>query len=64
MFCRKQEKKKSSAKFILIVGALAAIGALSITRKGKDIISMAKDKMTRCFKKDSCTSCGTDMSPQ
>ena len=56
MFFRKCEKKKhTSAKLILIVGALAAVGAFSITRKGRDMMCMAKNKITGFFKKnDSC----------
>ena len=58
MFFRKCEKKKhTSAKFILLVGALAAVGAFSITRKGKDFMCMAKEKITSFFKKDSRCEC-------
>ena len=62
MFFKKCEKKKSSAKLILIVGALAAVGAFSITRKGKDLISAAKCKVSGFFKKDSGCDCnGKDL---
>ena len=55
MFFRKCEKKKhTSAKLILVVGALAAVGAFSITRKGRDLMCTAKEKITSFFKKDEC----------
>jgi hypothetical protein len=55
MFFRKCEKKKhTSAKLILVVGALAAVGAFSITRKGRDLMCAAKEKITSLFKKEDC----------
>ena len=56
MFFRKCEKKKHSIPIILTIGALAAIGAVSITRCGKDMMNCACDKMKSLFKKgkDAC----------
>ena len=55
MFFKKNERKKHSACLILTVGALAAVGALTITKRGKEIWTSAKDKMTGMFKKEECT---------
>lgn len=57
MFFRKCEKKKhSSIPIILTIGALAAVGAVSITKCGKDMMNCAWDKMKSLFKKgkDAC----------
>ena len=45
MFFGKNERKKSSAVPIMIVGALALVGAVSITHKGKAIIKGATNKV-------------------
>ncbi|MBE6645507.1 MAG: hypothetical protein E7612_09080 [Ruminococcaceae bacterium] len=55
MFFRKTERKKHSACLILTVGALAAIGAVSITRSGKQIINELGTKVKGFFKKEACT---------
>ena len=49
MFFKKGERKKHSAACILAVGMLATVGALSITRKGKQIIKNVKCKMKSMF---------------
>ena len=45
MFFKKSERKRHSAAAILTVGALAAVGVLSITKKGKAIVLGACSKM-------------------
>ena len=45
MMFGKSEKKKSAAPFFLTIGALAVIGAASITNKGKRILNSAVSKM-------------------
>ncbi len=52
MFFRKTERKKHSACAILAIGALAAIGAVSITRCGKQIINDMVCKVKSFFKKE------------
>ena len=54
MFFRKTERKKHSACVILTIGALAAIGAVSITRSGKQMLSDASAKIRGFFKKEMC----------
>lgn len=54
MFFRKTERKKHSACAILAVGALAAIGAVSITRCGKQMINEMMCKVKGFFKKEQC----------
>ncbi len=50
MFSR-NEKKKSAAPLFLTIGALAMIGAISITKCGKRIIHCMKEKVEGVFKK-------------
>jgi hypothetical protein len=45
MFFGKSERKKSSVLPIMIVGALALVGAVSVTHKGKSIIKGATSKV-------------------
>ncbi len=52
MFFGKCEKKKHSATLILTVGALAAIGAMSITKCGKQMMQCMKQKITDIFNKE------------
>ena len=59
MFFRKTERKKHSACVILTVGALAAIGAISVTRCGKQMLNDAMYKVKSFLKKKSCI-CPTD----
>lgn len=56
MFFKKTERKKHSAACILAIGALAAIGALSITRRGKSMVRDAKNKMKNLLGKCECNS--------
>ena len=44
MFNR-NEKKKSAAPLFLTIGALATIGAISLTRCGKRMLSCMKEKI-------------------
>ncbi len=55
MFFKKSERKKFSTCAILTIGALAAIGAASVTKCGKQVLSEMKCKVMNFFKKDSCT---------
>ena len=54
MFFRKTERKKHSTCLILTIGALAAIGAVSITRSGKQMINELGMKVKGFFKKEGC----------
>lgn len=49
MFFKKTEQKKHSACVILTIGALAAIGAVSIAKCGKQALYNAKEKIKGCF---------------
>ena len=52
MFFGKTERKTRTAPVILTVGALAAIGAVSITRSGKKMIKNGVDKVKGFFSKE------------
>lgn len=52
MFFRKSERKSHRASFVLVIGALAAIGAVSITRCGKQMLCCMKTKMKSLFDKE------------
>ena len=54
MFLRKTERKRHSVCVILTIGALAAVGAITVTRSGKQILREATSKIKGFFKKDSC----------
>ena len=54
MFFRKTERKRYGACFILAVGALATIGAISVVRYGKGMIKDAGGKIKDILKKDKC----------
>ena len=54
MFFKKTEQKKHSACAILAIGALAAIGAVSITRCGKTALCNAKEKIKSLFSGEKC----------
>lgn len=60
MFFRKTERKKHSACVILTVGALAAIGAISVTKCGKQMLNDAMCKVKSFFKKEKSCMCPTD----
>lgn len=60
MFFRKTERKKHSACVILTVGALAAIGAISITKCGKQMLNEACCKVKSFFKKEKSCMCPTE----
>ncbi len=57
MFFGKSERKKTSVVPILIVGALAFVGAVSLTKKGKTIVKNATSKVKRMMGKDECGMC-------
>ena len=52
MFFGKSERKRSSVLPILAVGALALVGAVSITKKGKAIIRGCASKVKNMMGKD------------
>lgn len=53
MFFRKTERKKHGVGVILTVGALAAIGAVTVTKCGKQMLNDAMCKVKGFFKKES-----------
>ncbi len=55
MFLKKSEQKKSSSCVILAVGALAAIGFMTVTGKGKNMIKSIKNKMRSMFMGEGCS---------
>ena len=58
MFFGKSERKRSSVVPILIVGALAFVGAVSLTKKGKAVICNAAGKVKRIVtREDSGSMC-------
>ena len=59
MFFKKNERKKHSACIILTIGALATVGAFTITKRGKEMVSCVKEKVCGMFKKNECT-CPTE----
>ena len=52
MLFGKSERKKHTAPVILTVGALAAIGAISITRSGKQMVKNTVAKAKNLFNKE------------
>ena len=52
MFFRKSERKRRGVGAILTIGALAAIGAVNITRSGKKAVNNAVTKVKDFFVKD------------
>ena len=58
MIYRKNERKRHSVCAILTIGALAAIGAISIAKSGKAMLNCACKKTKAFFKKEStCPVC-------
>lgn len=55
MFFRKTERKKHSVGVILAIGALAAIGAVTVTNCSKQIVNDMMRKVKTMFKKDECS---------
>ena len=49
MFTKKNERKGGNLCLPLALGALAMVGAISITKKGKALFCTAKEKMKNCF---------------
>lgn len=56
MFFKKSERKKHGIGAILTVGALAAVGVVSITRCGKRIFDDTVCKLKSFFTKKECPS--------
>ena len=56
MFFKKSERKKHGIGAILTVGALAAVGVVSITRCGKRILNDTTSKIKGFFVKKECPS--------
>ena len=54
MFFRRTERKKHSTCVILTIGALAAIGAVTVTRCGKQMFNEAVCKVKNFFSKEKC----------
>ena len=56
MIFRKTERRRYGTCFILAVGALATVGAITVVRHGKQIVKNAGGKMKSFFQKekDSC----------
>ncbi|MBO7303599.1 MAG: hypothetical protein J6V09_00045 [Clostridia bacterium] len=54
MLFKKSERKKHGIGAILAVGALAAVGAVSITKCGKRMIGDAVCKVKSFFQKKEC----------
>lgn len=52
MFYRKNERKTHNVRVILIVGALAAVGAMSIFRCGKQMAGEALCKVKSMFRSE------------
>ena len=52
MFFRKSERKRRGVGAILTIGALAAIGAVNITRSGKRAVNNAVTKVKDFFMKE------------
>lgn len=57
MFFGKSERKKTSVLPILVVGALAFVGAVSLTKKGKAVVKNTAAKVKRMMGKDECGMC-------
>ena len=55
MFFRKTEQKKHSVVAILAVGALAAVGAVTVTKCAKQVVNDMMCKMKTIFKKEDCS---------
>ena len=55
MFFRKTERKKHSVGVILTIGALAAIGAVTVTNCSKQIVNDMVRKVKTMFKKEDCS---------
>lgn len=53
MIFGKNEKKRSSVPAILMIGALAVVGAAAITNKGKQVVMNTVDKCKSIVSKKS-----------
>ena len=55
MFFRKTERKRHSVCAILTIGTLAAIGAVTVAKSGKQMLNEATKKVKSFFNKGGCT---------
>ena len=60
MFFGKSEKKRWHPCLVIAIGALAAIGTLTVVERGKCLVMGMKDKMISMVKKDNSCSSGCD----
>ena len=60
MFFRKTERKKQGVGVILTVGALAAIGAVTVTKCGKQMLNDVMCKVKGFLKKENGCDCGPE----
>ena len=61
MFFRRTERKRYGACFVLAVGALATVGAITVVRYGKQMVKDVGGKVKSIFKKENC-SCAIEKS--
>ena len=57
MLFGKSERKKTSACTVLVVGALAMLGAAGVVHKSKKLFGTVCDKMKNMMKKAPCDIC-------
>lgn len=57
MLMKKSGRKKCATCVILTVGALAAVGAIAVSNKGKQMMSCFKDKMKSMLSKAGISDC-------
>lgn len=55
MLFRKNERKSRGTCVILTFGALAAIGAFTVAKSGKDAVCKARDSVKKILFKSKCT---------
>ena len=60
MLMKKSGRKKCATCVILTVGALAAVGAMAVSNKGKQLMSGFKDKMKTMLSKAGMSDCCGD----
>lgn len=60
MIYRKNERKRHNVCAILTIGALAAIGVISIAKSSKAMLNCACNKVKGFFKKESSCPCPTN----
>ena len=55
MLFRKTERKRYGTCFILAVGALATVGAITVVRYGKQMVKDASGKMKSLLQREGCS---------